>query len=87
MILRLAALEVGDGSDWAEQLRQSLGSTPLDLRERDKVGMCPTTQVPGAKAPALWCSRAKKERKERASPLGLQKDGHRISSNKQRKDT
>ena len=35
VVLRLAALEAGDGSDWTEQLGQSLRSTPLDLRERD----------------------------------------------------
>lgn len=45
VILRLAALEVGDRSDWAEQLRQSLRSTSLDLRQR-QVGYGPYNSGP-----------------------------------------
>lgn len=75
VILRLAALKIGDGSHWAEQLRQSLRSTSLDLRERAKLDMAPIIQVPGhhrtfryqAIAPAPWCPGVNKERKESVS--------------------
>lgn len=75
VILRLAALKVGDGSDRTKQLRQGLRGTSLDLSEKDKLDVDSTRQVPGqhrtcgyrARAPVLWRPGAKKARKASAS--------------------